>query len=159
YRSDGWRLQALAQSWQSLDDAVERPYRILPRLTAEYRRPAGDSDLSYGFSADATRFAHPTDAVTTGVRTDPLLQTSLRHERQAYYLIPGAALRYTRYDLDRPGQPAAPESPQRTLPLFSLDSGLNLERELSIAGRGLLQTLEPRLFYLYVPYRDQSDLP
>lgn len=160
YRTDGWRLQALAQSWQTLDDGVERPYRVLPRLTADYQRPAADSDLSYGFTADTAHFALPgDDDRDTGIRTDLQLRTSLRHERQAYYLIPSAAIHHTRYALDRPGSPMAPESPERTVPLFSLDSGVFLERDLQLGRRSLLQTLEPRLFYLYVPYRNQSDLP
>src|SRR5690606_2708936 len=149
-RTDRWRLQALAQSWQTLDDGVERPYRVLPRLTADYQRPAADSDLSYGFTADTAHFALPGgDNRDTGIRTDLQVRTSLRHERQAYYLIPSAAIRHTRYALDRPGSPMAPESPERTVPLFSLDSGVFLERDLQLGRRSLLQTLEPRLFYLY----------
>ena len=163
YRSGGLRLQALAQSWQTVDPDIapaSRPYRILPQLTIDYQKPVSDSDLSYGFTADAARFAHPSDDVrVTGLRSDMLARTSLRHERQAYFLIPSAAVRHTRYSLDYPGNSTAPESPSRTIPLFSLDSGIFLERDLRFGRRNLLQTLEPRLFYLYVPYRDQSDLP
>jgi LPS-assembly protein len=161
YRTNGWHLQALAQSWQSLDDTLPdyaRPYRILPRVIADYRRPADEGDLSYGLTADVARFAYPNDLRVTGVRSDLLARTSLRHERQAYYLIPGVALSHTRYQLNQP-DPTAPESLDRSLPLFSVDSGVFLERDTRLAGHDLLQTLEPRLFYLYVPYRDQSALP
>lgn len=162
YRANGWWLQALAQSWQSLDETLlpqDRPYRVLPRITADYRRPADQGDLGYGFTADAAHFAHPRDdLVVTGVRTELLARTNLRHERQEYYLIPNLALSHTFYQLDQPDL-TAPESPSRTLPLFSLDSGIFLERDTSFGRRRLLQTLEPRLFYLYVPYRNQSDLP
>jgi LPS-assembly protein len=160
YRADDWRLQALAQNWQSLEETLapgERPYRILPRIVADYR-PAGAGDLDYGIATEITRFDHPNDDLrVTGIRTDLAASTSYRYERQAYYVVPTVGVRHTRYQLDWPG--AGPESPERTLPLASVDSGVFLERDLQIAGRPLLQTLEPRLFYLYVPYRDQDMLP
>lgn len=45
------------------------------------------------------------------------------------------------------------------IPTLSLDSGLVFERETMALGRSYLQTLEPRAFYTYTPYRDQSMLP
>lgn len=162
YRYNGWHLRALTQAWQSLDETLpssSRPYRILPRVTADYHRPATDSDLSYGFTADMARFAHPSHRTrVTGVRSDFQSRTSLRHERQAYFLIPSVTLSHTRYQLNQPN-PDATESLQRSLPLFSIDSGIFLERDLQLGKHQFLQTLEPRLFYLYVPYRDQSALP
>lgn len=47
----------------------------------------------------------------------------------------------------------------RVLPIASLDAGLTFERETSLFGNAAIHTLEPRLYYLYVPYRDQSGLP
>ena len=47
----------------------------------------------------------------------------------------------------------------RTVPTFSLDSGLQFERKASYFGRDFTQTLEPRAFYVRTPFRDQSALP
>lgn len=47
----------------------------------------------------------------------------------------------------------------RTLPIFSLDSGVFMERDWTFRGSEYTQTLEPRLYYLYIPYQDQSRLP
>jgi LPS-assembly protein len=47
----------------------------------------------------------------------------------------------------------------RTLPLLSVDSGLALERDWNLGGGDYLHTLEPRAFYVYVPYQDQANLP
>jgi LPS-assembly protein len=47
----------------------------------------------------------------------------------------------------------------RNLPILSIDSGVALERTGRLAGIEYAQTLEPRLFYVYVPYKDQSLLP
>jgi LPS-assembly protein len=47
----------------------------------------------------------------------------------------------------------------RTLPIFSTDSGMTFERNLNLGGKGFLNTIEPRLFYLYIPRADQKDIP
>ncbi|KTD17656.1 LPS-assembly protein LptD [Legionella jordanis] len=47
----------------------------------------------------------------------------------------------------------------RFIPRYSLDGGLYFERSTDFLGQGLTQTLEPRLFYLYVPYHDQTTIP
>jgi lipopolysaccharide assembly outer membrane protein LptD (OstA) len=59
------------------------------------------------------------------------------------------------YQLDSfNGQKA--ENLSRTVPTFSLDSGLVFERDVKFGGKDMTQTLEPRLFYVNTPYRDQS---
>jgi LPS-assembly protein len=79
-------------------------------------------------------------------------------QRKIYgFFVPKASLRYTSYRLDN-NDPDTADDPSRTIPLFSLDSGVFLEREFHWSGQDMVQTLEPRLFYLYVPYRDQSNL-
>ena len=55
--------------------------------------------------------------------------------------------------------PAIEQAPSRSLPIASLDAGLFFDRETRLGGESFLQTLEPRLFYLRVPYRDQDGLP
>ncbi|OCH99094.1 LPS biosynthesis protein [Legionella jamestowniensis] len=47
----------------------------------------------------------------------------------------------------------------RTIPRYSVDSGLYFERSTSFFNHDLTQTLEPRLYYLYVPYADQTPIP
>mgnify|MGYP003346687029 FL=1 len=50
-----------------------------------------------------------------------------------------------------------------TLPTLSLDSGMVFERNATelqkILGRSMIMTLEPRLLYVYTPYKSQSQLP
>jgi LPS-assembly protein len=47
----------------------------------------------------------------------------------------------------------------RTLPIVSLDSGVVLERDWNVGGKSYVQTLEPRAYFLYIPYRNQNLLP
>ena len=90
-----------------------------------------------------------------GARLD--LQPSLYWEmrRSWGFLRPGAAFRYTAYELDLHGG-GGDDAPSTGVPLLSLDSGLVFDRRIA---NGDLQTLEPRLFYLYVPYEAQDDQP
>jgi len=164
YHGGNWNLRGLVQHWQSLDDdlaPVNRPFRVIPRVTFDYRQAPVDSNLSQSFSADYARFTHPhPELVDVGNRADAFYAATYRHERLAYYVAPTVGYRYTAYQLDRTAaNDALSDDPSRGLPLFSLDSGIFLERELGWFGRSLLQTLEPRLFYLYVPYENQDSLP
>ena len=73
------------------------------------------------------------------------------------FLTPKLGLRYTQYNLNN--NSTFESSPSRILPVVSVDSGIFLERDFSLFGKKSLQTLEPRLFYLYIPEENQDDLP
>ena len=64
------------------------------------------------------------------------------------------------YELDRvEAEAALDDRPTRVVPAFSLDSGAILERPVTLEGRSLTHTVEPRLYYLLVPFERQDDLP
>jgi LPS-assembly protein len=68
-------------------------------------------------------------------------------------------MHYTKYQMGANNTSALPDA-TRSLPIFSLDSGMVYERDMtSFLGGDYVQTLEPRLFYVNIPYRDQSLLP
>jgi LPS-assembly protein len=91
------------------------------------------------------------------------------------YVTPKLKYVYTKYDLDLDGQGKADlasvanqeagrrqnfdSSVDRTVPIFSVDSGLYFDRNTNWFGKDYRQTLEPRLYYLYVPEKDQNDIP
>ncbi len=122
--------------------------------------------------------------VSGGSRLDVKPYVSFPISGAAWYVTPTLAYRYTAYQLDRglvdgvrgiqaqilrsqgidpatatPEQLRGNTSPSRSLPIGSLDAGLFFDRETSIGGKSFLQTLEPRLFYLRTPYRNQDELP
>ncbi|SNY68953.1 LPS assembly protein LptD [Enterobacter sp. CC120223-11] len=49
------------------------------------------------------------------------------------------------------------ENVNRVLPQFKVDGKMVFERDMDWS-QGYIQTLEPRVQYLYVPYKDQSDI-
>nr|WP_194243782.1 LPS-assembly protein LptD [Stenotrophomonas sp. SAM-B] len=114
-----------------------------------------------------------------GSRLDVKPYVSMPFSGAAWYVTPTLAYRYTAYDLERgladsirrnqltpeqlavatPDQLRGNTSPSRSLPIGTIDAGLFFDRETTIGDTRFLHTLEPRLFYLRTPYRDQSDLP
>lgn len=150
---NGWNLLLQADTFQVLDRDVaanREPYRRLPRLAVDGRWPIlGDID----FTLDSEFVYFDRDVGVTGARFDiqPAVEWSLI--QPGWFIKPRAAVRYTTYDLNRN---EGDDTPDRALPILSLDSGLVFEKGLNSGDR---VTLEPRLFYLYVPNEDQSDLP
>jgi len=158
-----WSASARAQSWQTVDQTIapiNQPLAREPSVRFRYDpvQTLGPRWLDYSLETEATRFTHRVESQRdTGDRLDTTARLSLPYERLSYFVEPSVSLRHTQYDLDRPGN--QPEQPDRTVPIYSLDTGLFLEREAALFGDNIKQTLEPRLFFLYVPERDQQELP
>ena len=153
-----WTLNARAQGYQVIDNtlaAEDEPYRIAPQLTAlgQWRDFAGG--LSGSVFAEATNFQR--ELGPQGVRLDAEPSLEWRVDRNGGFVAAGAAYRYTQYLLDETA-PDADDAPDRSLPSASLDAGFTLERASGSQGTRV-QTLEPRMLYLYVPYKNQDDLP
>ncbi len=153
YRSANWNFLARAQDYQTLTGS--EPYQRLPQLILNGHTTARPNRLQWQLKSEVVTFSHDTK-VPTGTRLDIKPTLSLPLQGAAWYLKPSAAWRYTDYQLTDYPQG---ERFTRSLPLFSLDSGLFFDRETTIGGRAVTHTLEPRLFYLSVPYEDQDLLP
>jgi len=170
---------ALQITQTSLSNAAQ-PYMRLPRATfqGEHALLGG---LVWGVNSEYVDFRRgPIDLVgptpgsiqslasLEGQRVDLYPYLAYPVESAGYFIRPELGLRYTAYDLNdlaaynaaQPGTSAFTRtSPTRSTPIFDLDAGLVFERPLTLFGTALTQTLEPRLYYLRVPYRDQADLP
>lgn len=153
-------------SWQTLqlsDSVITPPYDRLPQVTARYGLIDVPLPLvggvDWSVDSDFTRFqaTRQLTSQTNGDRLVTRAQISRPWVTPAGYITPRLQLHGTQYNFaeDWQGQRSA----SRLVPTFSLDSGLQFERETTFLGRGFLQTLEPRAFYVYTPYRDQRRLP
>ena len=155
YYGKHWSLLGEAQNYQTIDQTIpepSRPYTRLPRILA--RGLWEETPLGFEYEIDGEFVNFERNEGITGSRLDlePVVRWPLR--RPGYYIVPEAAYRYTTYALgDVPA--GQPKSPSRSAPILSLDSGLIFER---LTTRRIT-TIEPRLLYLYVPFRDQTDLP
>ncbi len=157
YRGKQWDLLARALYFQTLDEAIapsQRPYAMLPQIRFNLAREELLAGLDGRLESEYVRFDR--DVGVTGQRVDLYPSLSYPMETVWGFLRPKAGFRHTAYRLDGEGYQ---DSESRSLPIFSLDAGLFFERDADWFGRAVSQTLEPRLFYLNVPYRDQSELP
>jgi LPS-assembly protein len=159
-RGVGWTASLEAQDWQIATPYLPpgaEPYRELPALRASFVRPLAPW-VEVGVSGDAIRFTH--DTLDGGDRIDVRPFVRFPFGGAAWYATPEFAWRYTAYSLDDSlVPPGGDDSPTRSVPVMSLDAGAFFEREFQWRDSDLIQTLEPRLFYLNVPYREQDDLP
>ncbi len=159
YIKGNTNFSILLQGYQTLDKTLpesQRPYRRLPQISYQYwtglwqdrLHAAIDSEYVY-FDRSDSLLAH---------RADFTPSLSLPFFRQAGYITPKITLRHTQYRLSGT-TPDSDDNISRTLLTRSIDAGVFLERNLSIFNKDYKQTLEPRLFYVRTPYKDQSQLP
>ncbi|MBL7231577.1 MAG: LPS-assembly protein LptD [Pseudomonas sp.] len=103
-----------------------------------------------------------------GTRLNAAPSVSLPMSSSYGFITPKLKYAYTKYDLDLDGAGKQQmidagqkfkSSQDRAIPIASVDSGLFFDRSTQWFGKDYTQTLEPRLFYLYVPEKDQSDIP
>ncbi len=159
YRSGGLHLLGRLQEFQTVDDSLNPrlyPYRRIPQLLASYGQLLADSALDLDITAEYTDFRH--DTLIDGKRLTLRPSVSLPLRRSWGHLEPRLSLNYAGYRLDE-SETSGDPSPDYFVPAFSLDGGLVFERESRWFGKAAYQTLEPKLYYLYAPYDDQSDIP
>jgi LPS-assembly protein len=150
-------FSGLVQNWQTLQPDPLAPvtpaYNRLPQLTVSARQDVKHSE--FDFYGQYVGFDHPT--LVNGQRTLAYPSFSLPLQTAYAYVTPKLGLNVTRYSLDP--NTSGYESQTRTLPIFTVDSGMVFERPTSIGGASFVQTLEPRLYYVNIPYRDQNSIP
>ncbi len=161
-------LRVRTLKWQTLQDVsapITPPYDRLPQVVARYTENRLPGGLRASVETDFTHFRAgnllPGQALDwpDAQRLYLLSQLSLPWQTPGIFLVPRLRLHTKSYQFSAPLSTTGQRSAQVTVPSFSLDSGLVFERELQAFGRDLMQTLEPRAFYVYTPYRAQNHLP
>ena len=157
YYAPAWSLLTRVQDYQTLDSTLtadELPYQRQPQMVFAGRWLGP----RIGFDAVTELVNFDRNVGVTGWRLDSTEEFSMRFARSGMYLTPAVAWRQTNYWLDQGTlAPAADSTLSRGLPIESIDTGMRFERETGESGR--LQTLEPRMLYVHVPFVDQSQLP
>ncbi|QAU24081.1 LPS-assembly protein LptD [Dyella sp. M7H15-1] len=168
-----WSASFGGDIYQNVDPAEPNsvePYKRLPRATFNMDIPFARW-YDVGLTSEAVSF-HKFNMVE-GSRIDLNPYVDADFQGAAWFIRPKLAYRYTAYSLDAGYQnynaysplsagtasPFTQSNPSRSLPIISLDQGLIFERSTSMFDTHYTQTLEPRLYYLYVPYRNQNNLP
>jgi LPS-assembly protein len=158
YNDDIWSVSARALGYQTLQDPnappIPIPYNIVPQLVAVGSKQ-NVSGFDWQLATEFSNFRHP--ELVTGQRLITYPSILFPMQRSYGFVIPKAGYHYTYYNLD--GNTSSPGRITRGLPIASVDSGLYFDRKSTWGSTLFDQTLEPRLFYLYVPFKDQSAFP
>jgi len=166
HNKKAWQLTAAVEDYQILD-AKDAPYAKLPEIKLQYSPLTAPNALKLGMQSELVYF-DKTNAIT-GSRADLKLTASKKWGNQAWFIKPAVSFEHTLYSLNNTDK----SSLSRSLPTLTVDTGLFFDRDLLgshtfgsdknnsklLFNKALTQTLEPRLFYTYTPYKDQSELP
>jgi LPS-assembly protein len=151
-----WSLRNRLQRYQTIDTFIapaDRPYEQLPQMVFE----GFWSGRFWGFDSNTELVNFDREVGVTGWRFDSTQEVSLRFGGAGMYVSPAVAWRQTNYWVDDPTT-GADDRLERGLPIGSVDAGLLFERNAGETSR-FIQTLEPRLLYVNVPFEDQAQLP
>jgi LPS-assembly protein len=156
-----FRVTTLVQTFQTIDnglDPVQDPYKRLPQIRFDTLTRNAFLDTRAGLNAEYVNFVRNEKSIE-GQRFDVQPYLRYLHDVNDWYLTSQIDWHYTGYKLDGTDESTVPNQksePSRSLPIMSAETGLRFDR---ITGSGAIQTLEPRLFALYVPYKNQDQLP
>jgi LPS-assembly protein len=161
YVGSNYSMRTNVDYFQTIDPTIleiDRPYYRLPQFLFNYGQGIGNTGLVFDGALDLANFAHDSGDKVIGQRLNAKPRLYYPFQTAAGFVTPSLTLQHTEYWLQNqaPGQSS---DISRTTPIASVDSGLYFERELEFGKKPWVQTLEPRLFYLYVPYTDQKDIP
>lgn len=154
YDGDWWNASARVQKFQTLQDPLDPlvpPYARLPQLTLNANRQATRM-VDLGMYGEYVNFDHPT--LLNGQRQILYPSVAFPLQNSYFYVTPKLGFHSTTYSFED-GRP----DETRELPIYSIDSAVTFERQTQFRGRDFIQTLEPRLYYVYIPFRRQDHLP
>jgi LPS-assembly protein len=160
YNNGPWSVLAREQHWQALAPSIP-PYSREPELNVKYTK-YNVGGFDYGAEADYTRFTLNQNDATEGQRLvfNPYLAYSV--VGPGYFVTPKVQWHFASYDLSHISSSAPAGQPKNfteSIPTFSFDTGLIFDRSVRLFGEDFIQTLEPRLYYVYTPYHNQSFAP
>nr|WP_301288391.1 LPS-assembly protein LptD [Natronospira proteinivora] len=166
--TDWYRFSSRFRMFQTIDDEIEQadlPYREMPDLQLNSDLPIGQSPFHAELRNRFTRFERADAIEADRLHLHP--RVSARFGPPGWFVQPSLGAQYTQHDLKHAAlnededsvvfTPGESLSLSRSTPVFSLDSGLVMERPFAGSDR-LVQTLEPRLFYLNVPADAEQNL-
>lgn len=154
YRGPLWSFSALAAANQTIDPTIpltSRPYTRLPQLSLALNRPDEPNRVNYYFDSEAVNFQRSLSVTGTRLNLNPAVSLPLSNSYG--FVTPKLAVRQISYHLRNASDATLIRG------VFSIDSGLYFERDASLGGHLFTQTLEPRLYYLYIPPKGQDGLP
>nr|WP_232221398.1 LPS-assembly protein LptD [Burkholderia sp. WSM2232] len=160
YNNGPWSVLAREQHWQTLTPSVA-PYGREPQLNVKYAK-YNVGGFDFGAEADYTNFRITTEDMTQGQRVmfNPYISYSV--VGPGYFVTPKVQWHFASYNLNNISGDVPVGTPKNfteSIPTLTFDTGLIFDRSVRLFGEDYIQTLEPRLYYVYTPYRNQASAP
>ncbi|QDC79933.1 LPS-assembly protein LptD [Candidatus Methylopumilus universalis] len=161
YAGDTWKFNALTEKYQTLTNASNSPYQRLPQLDLSGRKDFDSYILDFKsqwayFDRDEKFTSTYTDAQRiTGSRLTLTPAITVPFTETYGYIKPKLSANVRSYNLNN----SSIGNKDILTPIVSVDSGMYFDRTVNLLNQNFTNTLEPRLFYVYIPYKDQSALP
>jgi len=159
YQGQGWSARLSLQQFRNVDIATpskDYPYARLPQIELNFTPWQNASGLELTLPSQYNYFDHDIKVHGGRASVQPSLAWPIR--RTYGQLIPRINLWGAAYGLQNT-EGDNPSDPSYLIPSFNLDGQLVFERQTQWLGEPVLQTLEPRIYYLYTPYEDQTKVP
>lgn len=163
WRKGAWSSGIKYSKWQTLQDSdaiITPPYDRVPHWYLNYDALNLAGGFNVNVNTEVTHFKSDPGLTLqpNGIRAFNQIELSRPFKSPAHFVTPKLKFHNSAYRFDTPLRDGS-TSANLSVPTFSLDTGLVFDRSVRLWGRDLVQTLEPRGFYVYTPYRDQSLLP
>ena len=163
----GWNFSFQTELLQRVDDDadwLQQPYQyqLRPGFKASRIFADGPMGMNFEFQSQAAQFVHKyryleaadgsREYIPFGNRFHNSLRMDWPYRRPWLFFIPAAEISHTHYKIYRQ------DSINRTQPIYSVHSGLIFEKQAK-QDSVFRHTIEPTMFYLNVPRREQDDIP
>ena len=158
YDLNNWHMRALVQDIKTIDETAplsDKPYERLPQLTLNGDIQIPNSPILFTLDSELVDFTHDDNSITTGTRLIVQPGIHLPISGDFWFIDPAIKLSHTQYDIDS-NTNGITSIDNRNLLISSVEAGLFFERFLK---NGYQHTLEPRLYFLNVPFEDQNNAP
>ena len=151
-----FKTSIAATDYQLAKESLVEQYRVLPRLNFEYQSEKSDRSFNYNFTGEIADFDHTLPQKATGLRT--VLYPSIEYpmSNPGWEINTKFGVRYSNYDLTANDSGITKTSISKTFPIFSVRGKMIYEK---VSTNNILQTLEPEMYFLYVPAGNQDDIP
>lgn len=172
YKSQYWHLTGRVQGYQTLHpidsaNTFYNQYSRLPQIILDGDYPDSHTGINYFIQNDFSyfdirnnpgQFPIPTVPVPVGNRLNVQPGLNLPVYRPAFFINPRFQVAMTQYDINNVVE-GIPTQPKRAVPIFDVSTGLYFDRDIIFLKHHLQQTLEPQIYYTYIPYHNQNNLP
>ena len=163
YSGDILKFNAITEKYQTLTDYTNSPYQRMPQLSLSARKDydsyIADVNSQWTYFDRDSKFNFTGNDKVTGSRFVANPSVIIPVDQTYGYIKPKFSANIRSYSLNNLDSTTSYKSQDMVTPIMSVDSGMYFDRKVNLLNQNFTNTLEPRLMYVYIPYKDQTKLP